>query len=335
MSKNRVIVLIACGVIIIGGLGLKTMIFNNAKTKNITTSNNLATNSNTVTPNSSTTNANTYTTNTSNGNNNCNTTNNQTNSNTANETTSSNSNNNFSAPTNNSTSNTVVTSASTNNSTPNTQASSNVTTPKANNYNNSSPKQITNSNSNNENISKGQNVSNSDIQKGINSNLIFTKAQNLAMSSKKLDQIIYNNLNPILKDSYNNSYNNLTANQEQIIANGTISQKKNLLKTLGNCLIINSSYNALPSIDTVEKVYPSNYTNETFYYTFSVTTLKNLCLDTKITNSNIGLISENGNIINAHTLNNLIKNKEVYTIVNGLPAYPSSTSEFTFNNESL
>ncbi|MGL5577036.1 MAG: hypothetical protein ACRDCW_15970 [Sarcina sp.] len=166
MSKKKLIALIACIIIIIGGLGVKTMISNNSKTKNITTSNNLATNSNTVTPNSSTTNANanTYTTNTSNGNNNGNTTNNQTNSNTANETTSSNSNNNSSAPTNNSTSNTVVTSASTNNSTPNTQANSNITNTNINSSNNSHVTNTSNTpTSTNNQTTKNTNVNYSNI----------------------------------------------------------------------------------------------------------------------------------------------------------------------------
>lgn len=180
-------------------------------------------------------------------------------------------------------------------------------------------------------------VTNSDIQKGLYSNAIFEEALKKGINSNTLTQLIFNSLSPTIKNKYNNQYNCLSTLQENIILNGTKEQKQYLLNAIGNRIIINvTADKAVPLISAngVNET-PSNYTNGTFYYDFSITTLKNLCDNINNWGQYNGLISKDGVFLSNSEINTLIENKEIYTITNGEVAYPAYKNEYNFNNTTL
>ena len=177
-------------------------------------------------------------------------------------------------------------------------------------------------------------VTNSDIQKGLYSNQVFEQALKEGVNSNTLAQLIFNSLNPTIKNNYNNKYNGLTLQQENIILKGTKAQKQALLNSIGNRIIINvTGDSAVPLISsTGVNERSSNYTNGTFYYNFSITTLKKLCENSNNWGQYVGLISKGGVLLSNSEINTLIENKEIYTITNGEAAY---NNEYNFTNTSL
>lgn len=200
-----------------------------------------------------------------------------------------------------------------------------------NSINNNTTSTLSSATNDNNNSNGNITVTNADIQKGLYSNYIFEKSRKISINSKELAQNIFNNLNSNLKAKYNYKYNGLTPEEDNIVLNGSSAQKQKLLDSIGNRLLINISADTqLPSITGVT-LNPTNYTNGTYYYSFSINSLKNVCENINSWGKYCGLSTSSGSIMLYQTLNNLVADQEIYTLTNGTPAYPS---EYNFTNGS-